>query len=61
MTYAWVAFPHRPAGSDASARADAVDLIGNTVFALVAVVLIVLAARIVRRTGAPAEIANMPA
>ena len=44
MTYAWVAFPHRPGGVGPVARADPVDLVGNTVFALFAWVLIVLAA-----------------
>jgi hypothetical protein len=53
LTYVWVAFPHRAVGGGTSARADAVDLAGNTVFALFAVVLIVLAARVVRRTGRP--------
>ena len=53
LTYAWVAFPHRPvSGSDA--RAHTVDLVGNTVFALLAVVLIVLAARVVHRSVRPA-------
>lgn len=48
LTYAWVAFPHQPAGSDLGGRADVVDLLGNTVFALAAVLLIGLAARVVR-------------
>lgn len=51
LTYVWVAFPHRPGGAGPGTRADAVDLAGNTVFALFVVVLIVLAARVVRRTG----------
>ena len=55
LTYAWVAFPHQPVGSDPGGRADAVDLVGNTVFGLAAVLLIVLAALVVRRGGEPAE------
>lgn len=51
LTYTWVAFPHRPVGGGSDARAHAVDLVGNTLFALLAVVLILLAARVVRRTG----------
>jgi hypothetical protein len=50
LTYVWVAFPHRPGGADPSTPLDPVDLAGNTVFALFAFVLIVLAARVVRRT-----------
>lgn len=53
LTYSWVAFPHRPGGVGSNAPADAVDLAGNTVFALLAVVLIVLAVRVVRRTDLP--------
>ena len=53
LTYVWVAFPHRPGGVDPDAPVDPVDLAGNTVFALLAVVLIVLAARVVRRTADP--------
>jgi len=51
LTYAWVAFPHQPVSGGSGAHAYAVDLLGNTVFALFAVVLIVLAARTVRRGG----------
>lgn len=54
LTYVWVAFPHRPGGVDPAGPAEPVDLVGNTVFALFAVVLIVSAARVVLRTGEPA-------
>jgi hypothetical protein len=57
LTYAWVSFPHRPGGIGPGAPADTLDPIGNTVFALLAVLLIVLAARVIRRSAHPAETA----
>jgi hypothetical protein len=45
LTYAWTAFPQRPV----IPVSPGVDLIGNVVFALGAVVLLVVAARRVRR------------
>ena len=48
LTYAWHAFPQPPMlGS-----AGTIDLIGNTVFATLAVLLLAMAARVVRRTEA---------
>ncbi|WP_020500307.1 hypothetical protein [Sciscionella marina] len=51
LTYTWIAFLHQPVGGLPDPRAQLVDLAGNTVFALLAVALIVLAARAVRRTA----------
>ena len=45
LTYAWTAFPARPE----SESSPTVDLIGNIVFALVALLILLLAARVVVR------------
>lgn len=55
LTYAWVSFPHDPVGRSTAPGADTVDLASNTVLALLAAGLIVLAARIVRRTDHPSR------
>jgi hypothetical protein len=44
-TYAWTAFPLRPE----SPGSPTADLVGNTVFALIAAVILLLAARVVTR------------
>jgi len=45
LTYAWTAFPNRPE----SGGSPTTDLIGNTVFALIALLILLLAARVAAR------------
>ena len=59
LTYVWVAFPHRPGGVGPGTRTDVLDLVGNTVFALFAVALIMLAAR-VATSGEPSSCLSGP-
>jgi hypothetical protein len=51
LTYAWHSFPEKPVlGS-----AGAIDLIGNAIFSIGAILLLVAASRAVRHTDSPAE------
>lgn len=51
LTYAWHSFPEKPVlGS-----AGTIDLIGNIIFSIVAVLILVAASRAVRRADSPAE------
>jgi hypothetical protein len=57
LTYAWHAFPQPPVVPTPAA----VDLLGNAVFALAAVVLLVVAARRLRRAPEPVRGEPAPA
>jgi hypothetical protein len=51
LTYAWHSFPEQPVlGSRGT-----IDLIGNIIFSITAVFLLVAASRAVRQANAPAE------